>query len=326
MRTPHPVNDATASARPPERRTRPPAPCGASCDVLRVSYTTGLEETPLALSPDRIHILVPEGEAVLQAAYTPADGRPRRTVVRAPAVCVVPAHEPHRVWSESPCNVLSISLGADFHAQRARSEFGTERPVIGNYSAEDPFLRGLASALAGTFRAGHDPSPRYLDSLASTVALHLATNYHAQAAPPAAAAGLAAHKLQRVLATIEHRLTESVQVKELAESIHMSAFHFARMFKLATGFPPHAYITQQRMERAKALLGFTDLPLAEVATQVGYQTQAHFTGVFHRYVGLTPRVFRRGCRARAEAAAQDRGSDPAPARSGVLEDQAREVR
>ena len=104
--------------------------------------------------------------------------------------------------------------------------------------------------------------------------------------------GLAPHRLQRVLACIETRLAERVQVRELADEIHMSPFHFARMFKLATGHAPHAYITRQRMERAKQLLASTQLPLLEVAARVGYQTQAHFTGVFHRYVGTTPRVYR----------------------------------
>jgi len=104
--------------------------------------------------------------------------------------------------------------------------------------------------------------------------------------------GLAPHRLQRVLACVEARLAEPIQVKELADEIHMSPFHFARMFKLSTGHAPHAYITRQRMDRAKSLLATTQLPLQEVASRVGYQTQAHFTGVFHRYVGTTPRVYR----------------------------------
>lgn len=113
--------------------------------------------------------------------------------------------------------------------------------------------------------------------------------------------GLAPHRLQRVLAAIEARLAEPIQVRELADEIHMSPFHFARMFKLSVGYAPHAYITRQRMERAKALLAQGDLALAEVATRVGYQTQAHFTGVFHKQVGVTPRVYRVSSREKAGA-------------------------
>ena len=114
--------------------------------------------------------------------------------------------------------------------------------------------------------------------------------------PMGARGGLAVHKLEKVLGYIEEKLAEPVGVRELAAQVHMSPFHFARRFKQAVGTPPHAYITHVRIERAKRLLDETNLPLLEVATRVGYRTQAHFTGVFHRYVGTTPRAFRVGTR------------------------------
>lgn len=104
--------------------------------------------------------------------------------------------------------------------------------------------------------------------------------------------GLAPHRLKRVLACIDLRLAEPVQVCELAEEVHMSPFHFTRMFKLATGHSPHKYITLKRVERAKDLLATSDMPIAAIAAAVGYQTQAHFTGVFSRHAGTTPKVFR----------------------------------
>ncbi len=119
--------------------------------------------------------------------------------------------------------------------------------------------------------------------------------YNTEAAPPFSSpvrGGLAPHKLQKVLAYIDERVAEAVGVRDLAMQVHMSPFHFARRFKQAVGTPPHAYITHVRIERAKRLLAGTNLPLIEVATRVGYRTQAHFTGVFHRYVGTTPRAFR----------------------------------
>jgi len=95
-----------------------------------------------------------------------------------------------------------------------------------------------------------------------------------------------------VVAYIEEHAAETVGVKKLASVVNMSPFHFARMFKGALGVPPHAYITNVRMERAKRLLASSNLSLREIATTVGYQTQAHFTGVFHKQVGTTPRTYR----------------------------------
>src|ERR1700740_2046158 len=93
-------------------------------------------------------------------------------------------------------------------------------------------------------------------------------------------------KLQRVLCCIEERIPQSIRVEELAAEAQMSPFHFARMFKKAMGHPPHAYITQVRMERAKYLLSDSKLSLREIARSVGFQTQAHLRGVFHKRVGM----------------------------------------
>lgn len=102
--------------------------------------------------------------------------------------------------------------------------------------------------------------------------------------------------VERVRTLVEERLAEAIHVEDLARSVGLSPFHFSRMFHAAVGKPPHAFITSRRMEAAKRLLAETQTPIAEVARQVGYRTQAHFTGVFHRHVGTTPRAFRRQAR------------------------------
>jgi AraC family transcriptional regulator len=110
-----------------------------------------------------------------------------------------------------------------------------------------------------------------------------------------AKSGLPQDKLKNVLVYIDESLGESLKVRELAERVGLSQFHFARMFRRSVGRPPHGYLTDLRMQRAKSLLRETDLPLARVASLVGYQTQAHFTGVFHREIGVTPGSYRMAC-------------------------------
>ena len=107
--------------------------------------------------------------------------------------------------------------------------------------------------------------------------------------------GLAAHKLHRAFAVVEANLATTIHVRQLAESVGLSPFHFARMFKKSTGHSPHAYITLRRMELARRLLADDSLPLAEVAARSGYHTQAHFTDAFRRQVGTTPGRYRRQC-------------------------------
>lgn len=103
---------------------------------------------------------------------------------------------------------------------------------------------------------------------------------------------LSAERLAQVEKLVSERLGEAIHVEDLAAAAGLSPFHFSRMFHASTGKAPHAYVTSRRMEEACRLLAGTDMPLAQVATRVGYRTQAHFTGVFHRHVGVTPRTYR----------------------------------
>jgi AraC family transcriptional regulator len=152
-------------------------------------------------------------------------------------------------------------------------------------------MKELGNVLLRDFRMRRIPSPTYLESLAGVIAVHLAAHHYAERRA-LAARGLPVHKLQRALRFIDEHIAAAIRVADLAATAHMSLFHFARMFKEATGVPPHRYITLRRVDRAKSLLRETDLPLVDVAAEAGFQTQGHFTCVFRKMTGITPRAYR----------------------------------
>lgn len=120
-------------------------------------------------------------------------------------------------------------------------------------------------------------------------------------------AGIRPEVLARVLQLIDQRFNEPLRVEDLGRHACLSPFHFARMFKISVGQAPHAYLTTKRMQHARDLLAETSIPIAEVARRVGFRTQAHFSGVFRKQVGVTPGQFRREHR-NAGAPAQDAGT------------------
>ena len=125
-----------------------------------------------------------------------------------------------------------------------------------------------------------------------------------------AGGGLAPDRLARALQLIEESHGATLLVADIARHVNMSPFHFARMFKLSTGYSPHSYLTVRRIERAKGMLERTSVPLAEIARAVGFATQAHFTGVFRSRTGTTPRAYRVGSRHAPAAHLQDPGDRP----------------
>lgn len=105
------------------------------------------------------------------------------------------------------------------------------------------------------------------------------------------ASGLAGTALQRVLTHIEGNLGQRVLVGELATLAGISRCHFARQFRVKTGESPMRYMRRLRIERAKAILPKRDASLASVALRLGFADQSHFTRIFGREVGVTPKRF-----------------------------------
>ncbi len=84
-----------------------------------------------------------------------------------------------------------------------------------------------------------------------------------------------------------------VPLATLAAEVGLSPFHFARAFKTSTGMPPHAWQRAQRIGLAKALLETSDLPVTEIAFEVGYESSQALARLFQRSVGVSPSQWRR---------------------------------
>jgi AraC family transcriptional regulator len=95
-------------------------------------------------------------------------------------------------------------------------------------------------------------------------------------------------RLRRVLDYIEQNADNDISVQELADIACLSPFHFTRMFSTAMGMPPARFVSQQRLEIAKALLANGKLPLTEIAFKSRFSSQASFNRAFRRATGMTP--------------------------------------
>jgi AraC-like DNA-binding protein len=87
------------------------------------------------------------------------------------------------------------------------------------------------------------------------------------------------------------QLAAPPSLEELATAVNLSPFHFARVFRRATGMPPHTWLMQQRIARARALLQSGCLPL-EVAMQLGFADQSHLSRQFKQVYGVGPGAYR----------------------------------
>src|SRR5258707_14683241 len=83
----------------------------------------------------------------------------------------------------------------------------------------------------------------------------------------------------------------------LPPAVPLGPYHFARLFKAATGSPPHQYVIARRVERAQHLLRADgEIGVTDVALRVGFSDQSKFSFTFKRIVGVTPGQFRSSAR------------------------------
>ena len=79
----------------------------------------------------------------------------------------------------------------------------------------------------------------------------------------------------------------------MAQIAGVSPNYFVSMFTKATSLTPHQFVLRARIDSAKLHLKDEGLSIAEVSRLTGFRTEEHFTKVFRKIVGVTPRDFRR---------------------------------
>jgi AraC-like DNA-binding protein len=104
---------------------------------------------------------------------------------------------------------------------------------------------------------------------------------------------LPASRLRRVQAHIDNNLHLELRLADLGAVVHMSPYHFARLFKKATELSPHRFILRRRIAAATALLADSTSSVRSVARTVGFTTASHFATTFRRVTGVTPTAYRR---------------------------------
>ena len=157
----------------------------------------------------------------------------------------------------------------------------------------DPVIDRLARAFVCVEDVGGAFGHCYAESVAlAIIARVLARCSNDASARTSSTSGLAKWRLKRAVDFIDANLSEPIGLAEMAASAGLSRMHFAAQFRAATGMRPHEYLLRRRIERAQYMLSVSTFPLVDVAFEVGFKSQSHFTTVFTRFVGETPKGWR----------------------------------
>jgi AraC-like DNA-binding protein len=100
---------------------------------------------------------------------------------------------------------------------------------------------------------------------------------------------LADARVSKAVAAIHHDPARSWSVEALASVAGMSRSRFAERFLATVGEPPLRYLHRWRLAMAFDLLRRSNLPVAEVAHAIGYESEAAFSRAYKTMFGTTPR-------------------------------------
>lgn len=202
-----------------------------------------------------------------------------------------PPWHPFTHHIEEPCFFIILAIDEDrfFELGGIRKN---EREFLNNYNLRDDYLKKIMEMFSlETANGGRNGRP-FVEQLLSLFCRYFLDHYSSDArGVPAPRIG--PEEIERVQEYVMQNLSELISMDDLAAELNMSKFHFLREFKKATEKTPYQYVIETRLDRATRLLGNPGLSLSDIAYQLGFSDQSHFTRHFKRQYGQSPGRFRR---------------------------------
>lgn len=133
---------------------------------------------------------------------------------------------------------------------------------------------------------------QYAEAATAFLAAHLVSTHISQKRiPMRPVADLHVDRAKEFMVANSRR---QVTLADVADSVHLSVFHFSRLFKKSTGTSSMQWLTEYRLQAARTRLRSSSDSLEVVALECGFSSARQFSTCFARHMGVSPTTFRRG--------------------------------
>lgn len=236
---------------------------------------------------DTVQICIPFVNAQYVVQRQSETGKTITHKLGARDVLVIPAGQPHAVDWKRPADIVSLQVSEAFVRQATGLDYLQLSDAL---TIRDPFMTSSAAEVRSSVD-GHAISTAFAEAIATVIAYRVGLRAGLKENEKQRAAELSPTQASRILDFLDHRLDESISLDDLAQLAGLTKWHFMRRFNTTYGTSPHSFITDRRIARAKKLLISSDLPIVQIALEVG-MTHSHFSRTFLKRVGLSPSEFR----------------------------------
>ena len=156
-----------------------------------------------------------------------------------------------------------------------------------------PWLRSTLDQLSAEYMSQQPGSELVVNKLTEVVLVELIRINFGRGEQGRFIAAFSDKRIANALQQMHNNPHSAWTLDKMAEKVGMSRAAFAKKFKELVGQPMFEYLTMLRIQRAKELLRETRLPLYEVASRVGYESDLAFTKTFKKHTGTTPTRYRK---------------------------------
>ena len=267
----------------------------ASFSFARVHGTEGLPEIARPIAGERGYIVALQLKAIPFIEQFLCRKTVSRGFYPVGAVSAIDLQDEPSLFLPNPFDALVVYVTQDaldevaYNHQAPRVE-----QMVGDLGALDPVVHHLGQTLLSSLERPHHASKIFVDNVLQALNCHLVCAYSGVTVSSAQfRGGLSPGQMRRASEFLEAHLDGNICLKQVAEACELSVSHFARAFKKTFRKPPHQWLTERRVERAKTLIMNSRLPLADIAIRCGFGDQSALNRSFNRIHGVSPGRWRR---------------------------------
>ncbi|MFB7501375.1 helix-turn-helix domain-containing protein [Streptomyces sp. NPDC056161] len=256
--------------------------------VQRFEHVPAAEELKIPGAAD-LHLVLPvAGRATMEVRSGGRRSRyawvPGRVEMGIPGQAVV-----RRYRGDGSMRSVQIHVPRDT-VESAAAQLGGRavdyEAMAASLAAGDPLVEEAVRTVGSPDGAGD----LYAESAAAFLSVHLLTRH--AGLPGSRAPAREDARVSAAVAMMRDRLADPVTLAEIAGEVHLSVYHFVRVFRESTGVTPYRFLTRLRIEEAKRLLRHSDLAVAQIARRCGFASAGALSAAFLRHTGARPSVYR----------------------------------
>lgn len=242
---------------------------------------------------DAVQVIIPLEHASFELFWSMENKKTESKPLTSGDICIIPPLLEHSArWTNA--HFVNLYIPTSFIYESAMQNYDKDEELFNTQiGISDSFIYLIGATVRQHFLMHDSDNFKFFDALLVVLSNYLLNNCTIEIEEPIEFNGIdqiPCEKIRNAIIYMTIRLDQSISVEEIAHAVDMSQYHFMRTFKEMMGLSPAKYHTLLRIDKAKELLG-KQQNIVDIAYDLGYSSQSHFSNVFTKTVGATPRKF-----------------------------------